>query len=426
MRLTPTLAHEESGLSGTEFHFLTLDDVKTSGRTVFVRVDMNSPLDPSGKKILDDTRIRMTRETLERLKDAKVVVGSHQGRPGDEDFTSLEAHARLLQKYVSQPVKFVEDVIGPEARNQTKSLRVGEILVLDNLRLCSEENVSAPPDVLEKTIMVQRLAGLLDVYVNDAFATAHRLQASIVGLPRVVQAVAGKLMAKELEALKQAYYDPRRPSVYVLGGAKAEDKLPIIENILGARKADRVLVGGVVANVFLRASGVDFGEAENRKLEKSPALLEKARAILSKYKDKIILPTDLAVVRDGKRLDISLRQVKGEGVRDIGKETASEYAKVIKGAKTVVSSGPLGVFEEKEFDLGSKTVLEAMAGQGAFTVVGGGHMGSYASMLGLDQRLSHVSTAGGAMLAFLAGEELPGVRALVESAHRQTAEKHGS
>lgn len=408
-------------MNGTEFHFLTLDDVKTSGRTVFVRVDMNSPLDPSGKKILDDTRIRMTRETLERLKDAKVVVGSHQGRPGDEDFTSLEAHARLLQKYVSQPVKFVEDVIGPEARNQTKSLRVGEILVLDNLRLCSEENVSAPPDVLEKTIMVQRLAGLLDVYVNDAFATAHRLQASIVGLPRVVQAVAGKLMAKELEALKQAYYDPRRPSVYVLGGAKAEDKLPIIENILGARKADRVLVGGVVANVFLRASGVDFGEAENRKLEKSPALLEKARAILSKYKDKIILPTDLAVVRDGKRLDISLRQVKGEGVRDIGKETSSEYAKVIKGAKTVVSSGPLGVFEEKEFDLGSKTVLEAMAGQDAFTVVGGGHMGSYASMLGLDQRLSHVSTAGGAMLTFLAGEELPGVRALVEAANRKKA-----
>ena len=408
-------------MSETEFHFLTLDDVKTSGRTVFVRVDMNSPLDPSGKKILDDTRIRMTRETLERLKDAKVVVGSHQGRPGDEDFTSLEAHARLLQKYVSQPVKFVEDVIGPEARNQTKSLRVGEILVLDNLRLCSEENVSAPPDVLEKTIMVQRLAGLLDVYVNDAFATAHRLQASIVGLPRVVQAVAGKLMAKELEALKQAYYDPRRPSVYVLGGAKAEDKLPIIENILGARKADRVLVGGVVANVFLRASGVDFGEAENRKLEKSPALLEKARAILSKYKDKIILPTDLAVVRDGKRLDISLRQVKGEGVRDIGKETASEYAKVIKGAKTVVSSGPLGVFEEKEFDLGSKTVLEAMAGQDAFTVVGGGHMGSYASMLGLDQRLSHVSTAGGATLTFLAGEELPGVRALVEAANRKKA-----
>ncbi|MGB9022065.1 MAG: phosphoglycerate kinase [Candidatus Bathyarchaeia archaeon] len=409
-------------MSETEFHFLTLDDVNTSGRTVFVRVDMNSPLDPSGKKILDDTRIRMTRETLERLKDAKVVVGSHQGRPGDEDFTSLEAHARLLQKYVSQPVKFVEDVIGPEARNQTKSLRVGEILVLDNLRLCSEENVSAPPDVLEKTIMVQRLAGLLDVYVNDAFATAHRLQASIVGLPRVVQAVAGKLMARELEAMKQAYYDPRRPSVYVIGGAKAEDKLPIIDNILKKGRADRVLVGGVVANTFLRASGVSFGEAENRKLEKAPDLLEKARAILAKYKEKIVLPRDLAVLRDGKRVDVSLGQrIEGDLVRDIGKETSHEYAQIIKGAKTVVSSGPLGVFEEKQFDVGSRTVLEAMAGEDAFTVVGGGHMGSYASMLRIGQRLSHVSTAGGAMLTFLAGEELPGVRALVESAHRGIA-----
>ena len=196
-------------MSGTEFRFLTLGDVKTSGKTVFVRVDMNSPLDPSGKKILDDTRIKMTHDTLERLKDAKVVVGSHQGRPGDEDFTSLEPHSQLLQKYLSQKVKFVDDVIGPEARRQIKNLKVGEILLLDNLRLCSEENILASPEVLGRTIMVRRLAELVDLYVNDAFATAHRLQASIVGLPQVVPAVAGELMAKELNALKQAYYEPR-------------------------------------------------------------------------------------------------------------------------------------------------------------------------------------------------------------------------
>ena len=408
--------------SDTEFRFLTIDDIVTRGRTVFVRVDVNCPLDPSSKQIIDDTRIKMTRETLERLQDAKVIVGSHQGRPGDEDFTSLEGHARLLQKYVPQRVKFVEDTIGPEAARQIVNLKVGEVLVLDNLRLCSEENVSAPPDILAKTIMVQRLARLLDVYVNDAFATAHRLQASIVGLPRVVQAVAGKLMARELEAMKQAYYDPRRPSVYVIGGAKAEDKLPIIDNILKTGRADRVLVGGVVANTFLRASGVSFGEAENRRLEKAPDLLEKARAILAKYKEKIVLPRDLAILRDGKRVDVSLGQgIEGDPVRDIGKETSHEYAQIIKRAKTVVSSGPLGVFEEKQFDVGSRTVLEAMAGEDAFTVVGGGHMGSYASMLGIGQRLSHVSTAGGAMLTFLAGEELPGVRALVESAHREIA-----
>lgn len=406
--------------SDREFRFLTLDDVMTRGRTVFVRVDMNSPLDPSTKEIIDDTRIRMTRDTLESLVDAKVVVGSHQGRPGDEDFTSLEAHAKLLQNHVPQRVRFVEDTIGPEALNQIKNLNVGEILVLDNLRLCSEETISGTPQALGNTVMVQRLSRVLDIFVNDAFATAHRAQASIVGLPQVVQAVAGKLMAKELEALKKAYYAPERPSLYILGGAKAEDKLPVIENILGAGKADKVLTGGVVANVFLRAQGIDFGEAGNRELEKSSSLLEKARAILAKYKEKVVLPKDLAVLRDGRRCDIPVGRVKVENVRDIGEETSREYAEIIKGSKTVVSSGPMGVFEEKGFELGTRTVLEAMARQGAFTAVGGGHMGSYASMLGIASYLSHVSTAGGAMLTFLAGEELPGVKALVEAARRQT------
>ncbi len=408
-------------MGDVEFRFLTLDDAKTSGKTVFVRVDMNSPLDPSSKKILDDTRIKMTSDTMERLKNAKVVVGSHQGRPGDEDFVSLAPHAQILQKHVAQKVRFVEDVIGPEAKRQIKSLAVGEILVLDNLRLCSEENLSASPAILANTIMVRRLASLVDLYVNDAFATAHRAQASIVGLPHVVDAVAGELMAEELNALKEAYYEPRRPSVYILGGAKAEDKLPIIENILKTGKADRVLVGGVVANVFLRASGVDFGEAENRKLEKSVALLDRARSILSRYKEKVILPKDLAVLRNGERGDVSVAKgISGGPIRDIGEETSKEYAEIIKNSKTAVSSGPMGVFEEEDFELGSKTVLETMAGIGGFTVVGGGHMGSYASMLGLDQRLSHVSTAGGAMLAFLAGEELPGVKALVEAAARHS------
>ena len=408
--------------SGTEFQFLTLDDVVTSGKTVFVRVDINSPLDPKTKQIIDDTRIRMTRYTLESLNDAKVVVGSHQGRPGDEDFTSLEAHAKLLQKHVTQRVRFVEDTIGPEAKQQIRNLKAGEILVLDNLRLCSEENISATPEKLADTIMVRRLAPLFDVYVNDAFATAHRVQASIVGLPQAVRAVAGRLMAKELEALKQAYHNPQRPSVYVIGGAKAEDKLPIIENILRTGKADKVLVGGVVADVFLRASGTDFGEAENRKLEKSSALLEKARSILEHYKDRVVLPRDLALSRNGRRVDVPIGQgTNGDAVRDIGRETSSQYAEIIKESKTVVSSGPLGIFEEKGYELGSRTVLEAMAAQGGCSVVGGGHMGSYASLLGLDKSISHVSTAGGAMLAFLAGEELPGVKALIDAASRQKA-----
>jgi phosphoglycerate kinase len=402
-----------------DFRFQTLDDVTTGGKTVFVRVDVNCPLDPSSKQIIDDTRIRMCRDTLESLKDAKVVVGSHQGRPGDEDFTTLEAHAKLLGRYVSRPVKFVEDTTGPESLRSIKALKSGEILVLDNLRLCAEENISGTAELLSNTIMVQRISKVIDIYVNDAFATAHRAQASIVGLPRVIQAVAGRLMAKELNALKRAYHSPEHPSVYIIGGAKADDKLPIIDNILQSGKADTVLVGGVVANVFLRASGTDFGDSENRKLEKSSAVFEKARSILSKYKGKVILPKDLAIQQGGSRVDQPISKgLAGTVVKDIGRETSQEYVRIISGSKTVVSSGPLGVFEEKGFDLGSKTVLEAMANQEAFTVVGGGHMGSYATMLGLDRRLSHVSTAGGAMLAFLAGEELPGVKALVDSALR--------
>jgi len=405
----------------SDFRFQTLDDLSTGGKTVFVRVDVNCPLDPSSKQIIDDTRIRMCKDTLESLKDAKVVVGSHQGRPGDEDFTTLEVHAKLLGRYVSRPVKFVEDTIGPESLRSVRALESGEILVLDNLRLCAEENISGTAELLSNTIMVQRLSKVIDIYVNDAFATAHRAQASIVGLPRVIQAVAGRLMAKELNALKRAYHSPEHPSVYVIGGAKADDKLPIIDNILQSGKADKVLVGGVVANVFLRASGADFGDSENRKLEKSSTVFEKARSILSKYKGKVILPSDLAIQQGGSRVDQPVSKgLAGAVVKDIGKETCQGYLRIISGSKTVVSSGPLGVFEEKGFDLGSKTVLEAMASQEAFTVVGGGHMGSYATMLGLDRRLSHVSTAGGAMLAFLAGEELPGVKALVDSALRYT------
>lgn len=404
----------------SEFRFLTLDDVATKGKTVFVRVDINSPLDPKTKQIIDDTRIRMTQYTLESLHEAKVVVGSHQGRPGDEDFTSLEAHARLLQKHVKQRVTFVQDTMGPEARKQIRNLKAGEMLVLDNLRLCSEENISGTPDKLAGTIMMARLAPLFDLYVNDAFATAHRVQASIVGFPQLVPAAAGRLMAKELEALRQAYHDPQRPSVYVIGGAKAEDKLPIIENILKTGRADRVLVGGVVANVFLRALGTNFGETGNRVLDKSPALLEKARSILNNYKDKIVLPRDLAITRDGKRVEVPAGQrTIDDPVHDIGKETAQQYAEIIRQSKTVVSSGPLGLFEDKGFELGSRTALEAMAAQGACSVVGGGHMGSYASSLGLDKRITHVSTAGGAMLAFLGGQELPGVKALLDAARRQ-------
>src|SRR6266540_2626771 len=212
--------------------FFKLDDVDTTNKRVFLRVDINVPLDPSSHQILDDTRIRATAETLSELDDAKVVLASHQSRPGKDDFTSLEPHAIALGQYCNQRVRFVEDVLGPLARQEIARVQPGEVLVLDNLRLCAEENMNDKPEKLVKTNLVRRLAPLFELYVNDAFATAHRAQPSIIGLTEVLPSFAGRLMEKELKAVSTLLQEPKRPCVYVLGGAKVEDKVPVIQHML--------------------------------------------------------------------------------------------------------------------------------------------------------------------------------------------------
>src|SRR5881392_2892513 len=233
--------------------FLTLDDIDTANNRVFLRVDINVPLDPSTHLILDDTRIRAISETLSQLENAKVILGSHQSRPGKDDFTSMEPHAEALASFCNQDVKFVEDVMGPHARQRIAKVEPGQILVLDNLRFCAEENVDDKPEKLLKTHFVKTLAPLFDLNVNDAFATAHRSQPSIVGLAEALPSAAGRLMEKELKAVSGLLVEPRRPCVYVLGGAKVEDKIPVIEHILSRNKADKILLGGVPAKIFLKA-----------------------------------------------------------------------------------------------------------------------------------------------------------------------------
>src|SRR5437667_374859 len=242
---------KDPGLSSHKF--LTLDNIETNGKRVFLRVDINVPLDPSTHQILDDTRIRAVSETLARLEDARVVLGSHQSRPGKDDFTSLEPHAQALAQYCNQEIKFVDDVIGPQARQRIGKVEPGQVLVLDNLRFCAEENIDDRPEKLLKTHFVKQLTPLFDLNVNDAFATAHRSQPSIVGLAEALPSVAGRLMEKELKAISGLLQEPRRPCVHVLGGAKVEDKIPVIEHILSRNKADKILLGGVPAKIFLKA-----------------------------------------------------------------------------------------------------------------------------------------------------------------------------
>jgi len=408
--------------SSKNYDFLTLDDVETSGKRIFLRVDINVPIDPSTDEILDDTRIRAISDTLKELEDARVILGSHQSRPGKDDFTSLEPHAQRIARYCSQDVSFVDDVMGPLARQKILRVEPGEILVLDNLRFCSEENLDDKPEKLVKTHLVKRFAKLFDLNVNDAFATAHRSQPSLVGLPEVLPSVAGRLTERELKAVSMLLVNPARPCVYVLGGSKFEDKIPVMEHILASGKADKVLLGGVPGKVFLRAMNPDIplGDSLPPDIEKE---MDRARSILKNYGDQIQAPIDLAYAMKGKRIDCSLNSLPNDGAAlDVGIRTVEKYAKLIEGAATVVANGPLGVFERDGFDLGTRTVLESIAKNNGYTVIGGGHLIGLASMEGMETKFKHVSTAGGAMLSLLAGQRLPGVDALVRAATRMRAE----
>ncbi len=406
------------------FDFLTLDDVETSGKRVFLRVDINVPLDPATHEILDDTRIRAVSSTLEELANAKVVLCSHQSRPGKDDFTSLEPHANLLSRYCSQEVKFVDDVLGSHARKEIGSVKPGEILVLDNLRFCAEENIDDKPEKLVKTLLVKRLAPLFDLYVNDAFATAHRSQPSITGLPEVLPSVAGRLMEKEMAAVTTLLLQPKRPCVYVLGGSKVEDKVPVIENILSKGKADKVMLGGIPAKLFLKARGRKLSPPDEKDLSSLEVFLDRARALVGRYGERIEAPTDLAYEVGGKRTDRRVdRTVKEGSALDVGSETVDSYSKIVKGAATTVANGPLGVFERNGFDVGTKSILESMVESYGYTIIGGGHLVGLASIMGIDEKFSHVSTAGGAMLSLLSGQTLPGVDALVRAAARTSGTK---
>jgi phosphoglycerate kinase len=402
-----------------EFDYLTLDDFQLRDKTVLLRLDINAPLDPTSNQILDDGRLLAAKPTLDSLTSARVAILSHQSRPGRGDFTSMQQHASILQKICTQRVSFVEDVMGPAARQAIRDLRNGEVVVLDNVRFCSEESLEDEGEKLAKTNLVTRLAPLFDLYVNDAFATAHRAQASLVGFPYLLPSAAGRLMEKELGAIKRLMVNPTHPSTYVLGGAKVEDKVPVIENILATKKADTVLVGGNVAKVFLKASDNKLGESDEHELGDVTDEVQKANRILSKYRKRIVLPSDFGTERDGRRQEVPLNMLTRSGrALDIGERTAEEFSRIIAESKTVVASGPMGVFEQDGFETGTRKVLDAMANSNAFTVIGGGHMAGYAGILGITDRLSHVSTAGGAMLSMLAGEELPAITALVASAKR--------
>ena len=402
------------------FDFLTLDDVNVEGKTVFLRVDINSPLDPVSKRILNASRIEAIVDTLHHLGGARVVLGAHQSRPGKYDFTSLELHTRVLQMYYNGRIAFVDDIMGSKALAAIEALEPGEVLVLNNLRMLEEENRSMPPRKLAETGLVTTLAPHFDLVVNDAFAAAHRNQPSLVGFGEVLPMVAGRLMQRELDALNRVLHKPDRPCLFVLGGAKVEDRIPVIRRVLRDEIADHILIGGLIHGFFHMAQGYMSKRLEHLADEERAQVAEAAE-MLDRYGDKIELPVDMALGVKGERVEVYVENLTDEtNIYDVGLNTIAHYSDHIKKAGTVVAEGPLGMFERRGFDIGTKELLRSMADCAGFTVLGGGHLGGMASMMDVDRRMGHVSTGGGAMLALLAGERMPVIDAL-ERAKR----KHG-
>jgi phosphoglycerate kinase len=406
--------------------YLTLNDLKVKDKVVLVRVDFNSPVDPTSKKILEDTRIRAHGETTIRElaeKGAKVVVLAHQGRKGDPDFISTKQHAELLGKVLGKPVKWVDDLFGDKAKNEIKKLESGEILVLDNVRNFAGETKEGTPEDHAKTDLIKNLSPLADYFVNDAFAAAHRAHVSIIGFTAVLPSAAGRIMEKELKSLSQVLEKPEKPCVFILGGAKADDSLAISKYVLENRVADYVLTGGVVGQVFLAAKGVDLGKGNMAFLAKQDLtnLMPGIKELQQKYPDKIETPEDMAVEANGKRKEIAVKTLPTDlPIFDIGTRTIEKYVEIISCARSVVVSGPMGVYENAEFRMGTKKILEAIADSKAFSLAGGGHTIGALQEFGLSRKISYISTAGGALIEFLMGKKLPGVAALEKAATRKT------
>ncbi|NCB39761.1 MAG: phosphoglycerate kinase [Erysipelotrichia bacterium] len=386
--------------------FRTIRDINFAGRKVLIRVDFNVPLDEK-LNITDDTRIRMAIPTLKHIIDngGRAIIMSHLGRPKGQPVEkySLKSVVKHLSDLLGKPVAFAEDCIGEKAAAVVNNLKNGDVALLENLRFHNEEEKNDPA-------FAKALAALGDIFVSDAFGTAHRAHASTAGIADTLPAYAGLLMEKEINYLGKVTTSPDRPLVAIMGGAKVSDKMLVIENLL--EKVDSLLIGGGMAFTFLKAQGYDIGKSlcETDKLDLALKLIEKAK----KSGRKLLLPIDVVTateIKEGtatRTLDISQIPANELGL-DIGPKTIEAFAAELKTAKTVLWNGPMGVFETKPFDVGTRRIAELLTTLKATTVVGGGDSVAAIEQMGAADKVSHVSTGGGACLEFLEGQTLPGI-----------------
>lgn len=416
------------------FGIHTLDEYKLQGKTVLCRVDMNQPVDRETDTLKSIQRITACAPTIREMSDkgAKVVLLAHQGSDIEyKNFYCTRPHAKVLTELLGCEVKWIEDVCGPTAREAIRNMKDGEIILLDNVRFCSEEQtlfelkLQLTHEQQARTQVVEKLAPLADLFVCDAFAAAHRDQPTLCGFEQVLPSAMGRLFEREYCVVSELMEAPEHPCTFVLGGSKISDAFMMMETVLGSGAADTILTGGLAGQILLASQGVEIGSGTLGFIEKSgyADFIEKAKSFYSRYADKILLPVDLAQVTDGVRSEAKVGEIPADfDAMDIGSETAKKYREIILGSKTVFANGPVGVFEKPESELGTKVLFESLAETQGYTVVGGGDSVTAAKQYGVTDKLGYICTGGGALIRFLTGEELPVVKALRHAAKAFPAE----
>ncbi len=404
----------------------SIDEGQFSSKRVLLRVDINSPIGSDGL-IVNDNRIQKSIPTIRDLSEAgaKLAIIAHQGDTTDyRSLISLKEHAGRLAEALGKPVDFIEDVAGPAAVERIEALGDGDILLLDNIRYFTEE-VSTFEDVVKQEpaemancYLVRRLAPVFDFYVNDAFAAAHRNSPSMVGFQQVLPSFAGRLLMQELAALQAITDNPARPCIYILGGARAGDAFGMIEQVLNDGSADKLLLTGLVGQIFMIADGIDIGESSYGfiKYKGFEQYVAPAKSFLDNHREKISYASDVAVKVDGKRTNVSLDSIPNDAdICDVGDQTILDYCETIAAAQTIFVNGPAGVYEDIEFEKGTKTLWNAVADADGFSVIGGGDSVTSFDKYTDISKVDYVSTAGGALIRYLSGIELPLLKAIAKT-----------
>ena len=416
-----------------EAGILTLDDYEFRDKTVIFRVDINSPVDPKTKALLNDNRIKKSAPTVRELADkgARLVLLAHQGDTEDyQNLISLEQHAECLSEYVGRPVQFLDDIAGPTARRKVTELKNGELLLLNNVRYLSEEMstfvnfVRLTPQELAKAWLVRSLAPLADCYVCEAFAAAHRYSPSLVGFAEVLAAFGGRLLIEEFGALSRVKETPKHPCVYVLGGARIADAFSMMEQVLGEGAADQVLTCGLNGEVMLVAKGYRLGAPTERLIDDRglTPFVARARDLLARYGDRILFPSDVVVDAGGRKQLTPAELPVDALIVDVGEQTIARYIKIINQAATIFVNGPAGVYESPVSTRGTERLWNAIADAPGYSVIGGGDSVAAGAKFKVLERMGYVCTSGGGMVRFLSGQELPVITALRRAAKRYQEE----